>query len=648
MNSSIVDFLSQQNITWDGRQLLRNNSNTVTERAVIEALAKASGFSMDALTEAAKAKFASARKGASTEFVTMLNNYGAVSAPQQLDAVKLNKFLPARFREGFNDADRSIFADIFFSTNLDSLHMYCRKNEDSWEMAEIPLQLATDRAPATRISAVLAKCTRAGHGVAELMMAKHNALISEFNKVIKSTHENPNVAAWDALGIAAKDLFPVSYYTAGNIFVQFERRTEHFESAGNQQNANVAYLIRGFFSIRNQEMNDPIDILAENPGRLLRDPERVIDAPVPFTNDRAIKALHFLDLNAICTEGPHDRWDFYWKRFSAEEAEVYKAFIWSILKADSHGRQMLYIYDPQGYSGKSVVTNVITRFLGTDLVQNLQKDSLTNQFAFSKIYDKRLVVYSDNKNPSLARSEKFHLMTGGDSAEVERKGSSSFSYRMNLKLIANGNTALTIDTEALHERTRVIVLHPKVTNEILKEICVLGDDDEPQKTPEGSYKFIGDGKFEDQLFGEFSNMLSECKTAYEKLCPNDGDIILPDSMYDSIAEMESDENSIYNEILEEWFTMGENLTVSPAELGRVFSNAVSSLTPADSSPFHLEFNNFVEHLRKAVPNFRKIKPHRGGRVYAGLCPKNGKVLPTEFPPARKEDAVTNFDVSEML
>src|SRR5574344_861532 len=97
--------------------------------------------------------------------------------------------------------------------------------------------------------------------------------------------------------------------------------------------------------------------------------------PVPFTNDKNVKALRYIDLSTVCKKGPHPRWDFYWKRYTPAEAKVYKAFIWSIFKADSRGRQMLYIYDPQGYSGKSVVTNVIAKFVGEGFVQNLQKDS---------------------------------------------------------------------------------------------------------------------------------------------------------------------------------------------------------------------------------------------------------------------------------
>lgn len=627
------ELLKQNSIAWNGKTLTRNGTNTATDREVIDGIARGAGISVEAITDAARREYENSRRAAAQGYTNMLSNLGGVSTPQQICTAQLNKYLPARFREGFNEKDREVFSNIYFSMDVDSIHMYCRRNEDSWEMAEIPLQTATDRAPGIRISAILSQCTRNGGSdtVANLMNSRHNAICSEFKKIIDSVHETPDSSAWDALGKAAKDLFPVAYFAAGGIYVQYEKRTEHFNNAGTEQQGSVAYLIRGFFSLRGNQMNGPVDLLAENPSVLLRDPERIIPMPVPFTNDKNVKALRYIDLSTVCKKGPHPRWDFYWKRYTPAEAKVYKAFIWSIFKADSRGRQMLYIYDPQGYSGKSVVTNVIAKFVGEGFVQNLQKDSLTNQFAFSKIYNKRLVVYSDNKNPSLARSEKFHLITGHDFVEVERKGSSSFNYRLNLKVIANGNTALTIDTSALHEKTRVIILTPHVNNEILREICVCGPDGNPIRCPDGSPKFIGDSSFEDQLLEEFPAMLEECRDAYAELCPTDSDLILPNELYEEIDALESDEISMFNYIIDTYFSVGPEKEITPADLCRVFDSAVRSLTASGETPLKVEYDDFVEHLRKKLPNFHKKRTHSGPRVYTGIAEKQlPRIAPTKF------------------
>lgn len=639
-----TELITQQNITWDGKRLLHNGSGNNDDRIYIQGAADAQGISMNDILTAAREQFESARRTTGNEFGSLLTRTHSVALPPQIGAAKLCKFLPAEYREGFNEKDRSVFTNIYFSAGMDGLHMYCRRGENSFELAEIPLSNATDRAPTTRITAILSKCVKEGRNIAALMQESHIKMCSEFKKVLDAVKENPDENAWSILGKAAAAIFPVSYYKAGGIYVQYEKKSGHVNFNGSDQQVTMVNLLRGYFSIRGEEMNNPIDVLATAPEALLADRARLIDTPVPLTNDPAVPAMHYIDLKNVVVPGPHPRWDFYWKRYTPAEAKVYKAFIWSILNAKNSGRQMLYIYDPQGYSGKSVVTNVIAKFVGEGFVQNLQKDSLTNQFAFSKIYDKRLVVYSDNKNPSLARSEKFHLITGHDFVEVERKGSSSFNYRLNLKVIANGNTALTIDTDALHEKTRVIILKPRVNNEILREICVCGPDGEPERCQDGTPKFIGDSHFEEDLLQEFPAMLEECRMAYSELCPKDSDLILPDELYEEIDSLESDEISIFNEIINTYFTVGKENEITPKDLGRVFDSAVRAITASGDSPFYLKYDDFVEHLRKKIPYFRKTRSHAGPRVYIGLSEKK---LPC-VQPSNSVLASSYDDVGEML
>lgn len=138
-----------------------------------------------------------------------------------------------------------------------------------------------------------------------------------------------------------------------------------------------------------------------------------------------------------------------------DEGDVFKAFIWSIFDARNHGRQILYLYD-DGYSGKSAVMKAIQEALGKRLCAAVQKDSLSNQFAFSKVWDKRLITVGDNKNTHLHQSEKMKMLTGNDMADVERKNRDSFSWTMNAKVMVSSNTPLEVNLRERNERTRVL------------------------------------------------------------------------------------------------------------------------------------------------------------------------------------------------
>jgi hypothetical protein len=242
-----------------------------------------------------------------------------------------------------------------------------------------------------------------------------------------------------------------------------------------------------------------------------------------------------------------------------------RAFTWSIFKADNTGRQMLYIYDPDGFSGKSVFEKAITSGLGENLVAALQKDSLNNQFSMSKIWNKRLVVIDDNKNPNLVRSEKMHMVLGSGLADVEAKGKNSFMYKMQCKVIASGNCKLTIDPSANHERTRVIIVEPHVTDDMLKEFAVCDKNGNVKRNKFGRVQLIGDSKFEENLIKEFKALLADCKADYEELCPNNSSIIISETMEDSIEALSDDTYDILDDAIDNKFAFDDpeaKITVS--------------------------------------------------------------------------------------
>lgn len=348
---------------------------------------------------------------------------------------------------------------------------------------------------------------------------------------------------------------------------------------------------------------NPFQCIALHYDSLASVPSRIVTMPKLYSNDPNEPAMNHIDLDSILDhEGTHPTWNKYMQRFSEAEAEVYKAFIWSIFDAENTGRQLLYIYDPQGYSGKSVVTSSIAAVLGNELVAALQKDSINNQFAFSKIWNRRLVVIDDNKNPYLILSEKMHLLLGSGIADVEYKGKTSFAARLQSKVIANGNIQLQIDADAAHEWTRVIMIEPKMTDDILKEFCETDKDGNVVRNKQGKPKYRGDSQFGKNLINEFRSFLVECKAAYAKLCPTHADIILPDELTDKLSTMTSNLIDVIDDRAETMFDFDPNEFTPVTEFSAALANMVSEVEVTLHKK--VDDDNVYQHLVKRY-NLRK-------------------------------------------
>lgn len=350
-------------------------------------------------------------------------------------------------------------------------------------------------------------------------------------------------------------------------------------------------------------------------------PELVVPIPRIFSNDPDEPALNHVDLKTLIDKNhSHPTWDRYFKRFSEDDAKVLRAFIWGIFDAENNGRQLLYIYDKDGFSGKSVLMNAIASALGSSLVAALQKDSLNNQFSIAKIWDKRLVVIGDNKNPHLIRSEKMHMILGGDTADVERKGRDSFAVKLMAKVIASGNTPLRIDPDATHERTRVIVICPKITDDILNEIAAKDKDGNIIHDSAGRPQLIGDSSFEERLISEFRSMLADAKKDYEELCPRRSSLVLPRSVAERLEDLSSDELDSVDSAIQESFNLGPDFRCSPTELREEYELALS-----EQLKEAISYEDFVAHLSKkygVVKKTIRTQDDKYPKKYIGISPKN--------------------------
>jgi hypothetical protein len=183
-----------------------------------------------------------------------------------------------------------------------------------------------------------------------------------------------------------------------------------------------------------------------------------------------------------------------------------------------------------GGTGKSSMTGALIDFLGEQHVAAIGKDSLTNQFGFSSIYGKRLIVYGDCKNARILRTEKVHSILGGDTVSIERKNLQPFAGRVYGKLLIGSNIAPEINHEHYNEVSRLIYIPLGDDDDSTKkQYCLLDDNGNLVRDEEGKYINIG-GNLRQLLLQEMEAFLFKCRTDYESLCPNGQDIYISDSL----------------------------------------------------------------------------------------------------------------------
>lgn len=348
----------------------------------------------------------------------------------------------------------------------------------------------------------------------------------------------------------------------------------------------------------------PIEFMVNYMNLLVSQPKMLCEMPKVFSNDPNEPALCYLDLDSICKDGPCPTWDQYMKRYRPDHAEAFEAFIYSIFDAGNTSRQALNIVD-NGYTGKSFVMNCVQDVLGEELCTALQKDSLANQFSLAKVWDKRLVTLGDNKNKNILMSEKLHMMTGHDYADIEMKGKNSFHSRLQCKVIISGNTALEIHPDAIHETSRLIQISPVMTEEILKEFCALDETGKVRRRSNGTPVFLGDPSFGVRLKQEFPCFLHKCRDVYRRLCPNRAEILISDEMFDEMMCLAPTETFTVADFFDRNFEYCEGNAIPVRDFTVLFNTRMGNYFDSSTKKPPFDFAEFREYVEKRFE--RKVR-----------------------------------------
>jgi len=143
----------------------------------------------------------------------------------------------------------------------------------------------------------------------------------------------------------------------------------------------------------------------------------------------------------------------------------------------------IILYVGEGYNGKSVLTNVLTKMLGgKDNVSNVSLKQFSRPFSMANLEGKLANIHSDIDKGSVGSLADLKVASSEDPLFIERKGKDGYTIEQKPKLIFACNQPPTLDedTVAIYGRLRITEWEeeflpnnpktdPDITNKILDE-----------------------------------------------------------------------------------------------------------------------------------------------------------------------------------
>ena len=367
------------------------------------------------------------------------------------------------------------------------------------------------------------------------------------------------------------------------------------------------------------------DVLDAVASELKKQKDLRINAPIPYSSDPTEPALCHFDIEAhSSTVGPTPAWDEYMRRFKPNQAEIFMAAHYARFYSKNKSRQAVWLYDDGG-KGKSVYCDVIEKVLMSSSIEqgfssivnpviNFTELTEKSQFFHQQLVHKSIILFRDCMLSSVTHQNWFRNVTGGDAMNAEMKhknGSIEISHRY--KILICSNKTPDVNTSAMRDTSRIILLRQEVPKEIVEKITFKN----------GSLK--GDPSFIERLLSEHDYFLAKCKEAYKKRCPNDANIDVEGN--ESDFDM-SEEEQIYNAFIAKTCVDSDDSSTTREVIRPLLIKAVKD-TMGLYSPKNV-FDHFQEFCRKYFPevNFVKTKS-KGFMKIEGLGIRNSQSLRTE-------------------
>lgn len=297
-----------------------------------------------------------------------------------------------------------------------------------------------------------------------------------------------------------------------------------------------------------------------------------------------------------------------WKEFfnnrgiEGDKLDLLMGLIWAIYDESYKTRQMIYMYDPHGYSGKSVMLDALSEPFKDIDAYAVYTESNTNNFTNERLWDKRLLAIPDNKNPKIVKYGRFHQLTGDDSIDVDIKNRRGFTVKPQAKIFGVGNILPEVDLDARHETSRVAIFCITL-NDLAKKQIFHSDGTQ------------GDANFGDKLKSQLKAFLYECREIAKKINPNKCDFNVG-LLEDEIKKCAEPKLDYFNRYLNDCTTFDEASETTRAQLAANYEAYKKINVNEWNGLGRPEFDELKEHLLK-LPQL-KYRHTMSGMAFKGL------------------------------
>ncbi len=271
------------------------------------------------------------------------------------------------------------------------------------------------------------------------------------------------------------------------------------------------------------------------------------------------------------------------------EGDAFAAWIWGVYSRRYQGRQVFWIYGPDGEEGKSYLAKFLGKELfgenkGYKIVNNL-KTKNSNQFTTSAYVGARLVVYPDCNNRRILWSELFKSLAGGgrDSEEVEAKYGTSNTVTLDARGMIASNQLPELRRENwLLSRLALCRIQP-FTGE---------------KDPNINKKYLT----------ELPGFLAYAKECYEKLCPDDEAIKLKEETIQWIATIIDEQEPLSKDVFLRYFELDTG--------SQITYKRMKQLMELNEGMKGRDYKDWVEYIN-SLPGVATVRLG-DGYVFSGL------------------------------
>jgi hypothetical protein len=264
-----------------------------------------------------------------------------------------------------------------------------------------------------------------------------------------------------------------------------------------------------------------------------------------FSNDKTTYCYKYFDLNKITYNTPVKTpfLNYFCAGFSEADELRFKLYLATIFDASNHSKQMLYMYDPHGDSGKSAFINALVEFIGNSFCLSPNENYLNSRFGLISLKNKRLITISENKNANFLFSQMIQAILGGDIIDAEEKGVQILSnFTPEAKIIVASNDPINT-TNNHHHNSKLIICKINEERRIPAPSGMFKDD--------RTYKF-GTTEMTKIYLKELPNFITTCIELYNNYDrPNK---VPPVEGYTSLDSYISDQNRIIEEVFDNYFT----------------------------------------------------------------------------------------------